>query len=75
MDLYSLFSLFLPEDAISDMNVTLRGGYFTEQQKKWLQGIEVDMDNILRRFVVRVSRDLAGYMSGGKINFPREEAG
>ena len=73
MDLYSLFSLYLKEDSISDLygNMTLKG-YFMANQKKWLQGEPIDMDEVLRRFMVRHSRRLAQVLDKeGKIKFPR----
>ncbi|MFQ1020509.1 helicase-related protein [Tardisphaera saccharovorans] len=68
MDLYSLFSLYLSEDAISDLGQQLRG-YFTEKQKEWLRGEPVEMDEVLQRFMVRMSR-LTAKMFSPKIRFP-----
>ncbi len=59
MDLYNLFSFYLSEDSISDIyNGTLKG-YFTENQKKLMNGQRVDMDEVLQRFMVRHSRRFA----------------
>jgi ERCC4-related helicase/HKD family nuclease len=69
MDLYSLLSLYLGEDAISDVSPSLKG-YFSYQQKQWINNRPVDMDNILRKFLVRVSRDLAKALGNGELNFP-----
>lgn len=72
MDLYFLFSLYLKEDCISDLyNMTLKG-YFTANQKRWLQGEPIDMEEVLQRFMVRHSRHLAQALDKeGKIRFPR----
>jgi SNF2 family DNA or RNA helicase len=72
MDLYFLFSLYLKEDCISDLyNMTLKG-YFTANQKKWIQGEPIDMEEVLQRFMVRHSRHLAQALDKeGKIRFPR----
>lgn len=70
MDLYHLLSLYLPEHAIfDDYRMSLRD-YFVQQQKKWLNGESIDMDDVLRRFVVRHSRMLAKALSKGAIRFP-----
>lgn len=69
MDLYSLLSLYLEEDAISEISPSLRG-YFSYQQKQWLNNKPVDMDNVLRKFVVRVSRDLAKALGNDELHFP-----
>jgi ERCC4-related helicase len=70
MDLYHLLSLYLPEDAIFDeYRMNLRD-YFVQQHKRWLNGEPIDMDDVLRRFVVRHSRMLAKALSKGAIRFP-----
>jgi SNF2 family DNA or RNA helicase len=70
MDLYHLLSLYLPEDAIyDDYRMNLRD-YFVQQHKRWLNGEPIDMDDVLRRFVVRHSRMLAKALSKGLIRFP-----
>jgi hypothetical protein len=70
MDLYHLLSLYLPEHAIyDDYRMNLRE-YFVQQHKRWLNGEPIDMDDVLRRFVVRHSRMLAKALSKGAIRFP-----
>lgn len=69
MDLYALLSLYLREDSISDISPSLRG-YFSLQQKFWINNKPVEMDPILRRFVVRTSRELAKALSKDSLNFP-----
>jgi SNF2 family DNA or RNA helicase len=69
MDLYALLSLYLRDDAISDISPSLKG-YFSMQQKLWINEQPVDMDPILRRFVVRTSRELAKALSKDTLNFP-----
>lgn len=72
MDLYSLFSLYLPDDAIADMGYHSLRNYFVLMQKNWLEGKPIDMDEVLRRFMVRHSRDLAKILDReGKIRFPK----
>ncbi len=74
MDLYSLLALYLPEDCVLDLcGMTLRG-YFTSNQARWLKGEPVNMDEVLRRFIVRHSRELARAMDKeGRIRFPERE--
>jgi superfamily II DNA or RNA helicase/HKD family nuclease len=72
MDLYSLLSLYLRDDAISDISPSLKG-YFSVQQKMWKNDRPVDMDIILRRFVVRTSRDMAKMLSDDKLKFPERK--
>ncbi|MEM0142821.1 MAG: helicase-related protein [Candidatus Parvarchaeum sp.] len=69
MDLYSLLSLYLRDDSISDISPSLKS-YFSVQQKLWKNNKPVDMDSILRRFVVRTSRDTATALSKNKLKFP-----
>lgn len=57
------------DDAISDLSASLKG-YFSMQQKLWINEQPVDMDAILRRFVVRTSRELAKALSKENLNFP-----
>jgi len=74
MDLYSLLSLYLPDDCIVDLGYLSLYGYFLAQQKKWLSGEPINMDEVLSRFVVRHSRELAKALDrDGKIRFPRRE--
>ncbi|MCS6784889.1 MAG: helicase-related protein [Candidatus Caldarchaeum sp.] len=71
MDLYHLMSLYLPDDAIADMGHNSLSSYFTTQQKKWLANEPINMDDVLRRFIVRHSRELAKALdTEGKIKFP-----
>jgi superfamily II DNA or RNA helicase len=75
MDLYALLSLYLSEDSIGETGLTLRG-YFTSKQKEWLEGRPVEMDEILRKFVVRISRDLARELAkekGIELKFPERK--
>ena len=68
MDLYHLLALYLPEDiTLAEYGKRLRE-YFIENQKKWLNREPVDMDDLLRKFVVRHSRELAKALS--KLKFP-----
>ena len=69
MDLYALLSLYLRDDEISDVSPSLKG-YFSMQQKLWINEQPIDMDPILRRFVVRTSRELAKALSKDTLNFP-----
>ena len=69
MDLYSLLSLYLRDDSISDISPSLKG-YFSMQQKLWRNDKPVDIDPILRRFVVRTSRELAKVLSQETLKFP-----
>lgn len=71
MDLYSLMSLYLPDNVLVDMGHKSLIGYFTNQQKRWLSNEPINMDDVLRRFVVRHSRMLAKALDKeGKIHFP-----
>ncbi len=72
MDLYYLFSLYLKEDSIMDLyNMTLKG-YFTANQKRWLEKQPIDMEQVLERFMVRHSRYLAQALDKeGRIRFPK----
>ena len=72
MDLYSLFSLYLRDDAISDISPSMKG-YFSMQQKLWRKDQPVDMDPLLRRFVVRTSREMAKMLSEEKLKFPERK--
>jgi len=69
MDLYSLLSLYLPDTALEGGSLR---GYFTARQKEWLEGKPVDMDEVLRRFVVRISRDFAKELSK-EVKFPERK--
>lgn len=59
MDLYHLFSFYLPDNCISDIADKGLQKYFINQQKRWLEGKEIDMDDVLQRFMVRHSRQFA----------------
>ncbi len=68
MDLYHLLALYLPDDVIySEYKMGLKS-YFVECQKKWLNKEPIDMDDLLRMFVVRHSRELAKAISN--LKFP-----
>ncbi len=72
MDLYSLLSLYLPDNCIADLGHPSLYGYFLAQQKRWLSGEPINMDEVLRRFVVRHSRELAKALDReGRIRFPK----
>ena len=71
MDLYHLLALYLPENTIYDKHGKTLRNYFIENQKKWLNKEPIDMDDILRKFVVRHSRELAKSLS--KLNFPQRK--
>ena len=72
MDLYHLFSLYLLDDAISDLGHPSLKSYFIQMQKNWLEGKRIEMDEVLRRFMVRHSRDLARALDReGRIRFPK----
>ena len=70
MDIYSLMSLYLPEDSIVDMHKETLKGFFTSSQKKWINGEQIEMEDVLERFMVRHSRRLAIALGEGKLNFP-----
>jgi superfamily II DNA or RNA helicase/HKD family nuclease len=63
MDLYNLLTLFVNDDAVPDISPSLKG-FFTEQQKKLLNAEKIDLDPILKKFVVRISRETAIKVSG-----------
>ena len=68
MDLYHLLALYLREDiTFAEYGKSLRD-YFIENQKKWLNREPIDMDGLLRKFVVRHSRELAKALS--RLKFP-----
>lgn len=74
MDLYNLFSLYLPDDSISDITDKGLRNYFINQQTRWLEGNEIDMDDVLQRFMVRHSRQFAIAMAKAEnkdIHFPK----
>ena len=73
MDLYSLLSLYLPEDCITDIHGQTLKGFFTANQKRWLRGEPIDMEKVLERFMVRHSRRLAVALGEGKLKFPERE--
>jgi ERCC4-related helicase len=68
MDLYNLLILFIDDDGAPDISPSLKG-YFAEQQKKLLNEGKIDLDAVLRRFVVRISRETAEKISNG-LKFP-----
>lgn len=70
MDLYSLLSLYLPEDSITDLYQQTLKGFFTASQKRWLSRESIDMEKVLERFIVRHSRRLAVALGEGKLSFP-----
>lgn len=71
MDLYSLMSLYLPEDCITDLGYDTLRGRFISEQSKWMRGEPINMDDVLRRFIVRHSRELAKALDReGRIKFP-----
>lgn len=77
MDLYSLLSLYLKDNSITDLSPSLKG-YFSAQQKLWENDNAVNLDPILRRFVVRTSRELAKALSEDSaqpLNFPERKLG
>ncbi|TDA33668.1 MAG: hypothetical protein DSO02_03790 [Hadesarchaea archaeon] len=69
MDLYFLLSLYLPDRALEGESLR---GYFTSRQKEWLKGKPVNMDEVLRRFVVRISRAFAKELSK-EVKFPERK--
>jgi superfamily II DNA or RNA helicase len=72
MDLYFLLSLYLKEDSINDLTGQTLKGYFTGNQKRWLQHQKIEMEQVLERFIVRHSRELAKALDKeGKLDFPR----
>ncbi len=72
MDLYSLLSLYLPDNCLADLGHASLYAYFVTQQKSWLAGEPINMDDILRRFIVRHSRELAKALDReGRIKFPK----
>jgi len=72
MDLYFLLSLYLKEDSINDLTGQTLRGYFTANQKRWLQHQKIEMEPILERFIVRHSRELAKALDKeGKLDFPQ----
>jgi superfamily II DNA or RNA helicase len=74
MDLYFLLSLYLKEDSINDLCSQTLKGYFTANQKRWLQRQKIEMEPVLERFVVRHSRETAKALDKeGKISFPTRE--
>jgi len=72
MDLYFLLSLYLKEDSIIDLTGQTLKGYFTANQKRWLQHQKIEMEPVLERFIVRHSRELAKALDKeGKLDFPK----
>jgi superfamily II DNA or RNA helicase len=71
MDLYNLFSLYLKEDCVSDICSDTLKGYFTSNQKRWLHHQKLEMEEVLERFIVRHSREMAKALDReGKLSFP-----
>jgi hypothetical protein len=70
MDLYSLLSLYLPEDSITDLYQQTLKGFFAANQKRWLRREPIEMEKVLERFIVRHSRRLAVALGEGKLSFP-----
>jgi len=52
MDLYSLLSLYLPDTCITDLGCTSLYEYFVAQQKRWLSGEPIKVDDILKEYIV-----------------------
>jgi SNF2 family DNA or RNA helicase len=72
MDLYFLLSLYLKEDCINSLTGQTLRGYFTANQKRWLQHQKIEMESVLERFIVRHSRELAKALDKeGKLDFPQ----
>ena len=59
MDLYHLMALYLKEDAIQDITGQTLKDYFTVNQRRWLNKEPINMEQVLQRFIVRHSRELA----------------
>jgi superfamily II DNA or RNA helicase len=70
MDLYNLFSLYLPDNALIDMGIDSLRDYFITQQRKWLERERIDMDKVLQRFMVRHSRQFAQAVNKD-LHFPK----
>jgi hypothetical protein len=70
MDLYNLFSFYLPDNALIDMGIDSLRDYFITQQRKWLERERIDMDKILQRFMVRHSRQFAQAVNKD-LHFPK----
>lgn len=74
MDLYFLLSLYLNENGIYDLYGQTLRGYFNANQRRWLNDEPIALEQVLERFIVRHSRELAKALDKeGKINFPRRE--
>ncbi len=69
MDIYSLLSLYLDEGAIIDITGDTLKGFFSSSQKRLLHDENIDITQILERFVVRHSRQFAKAFSPN-ISFP-----
>jgi len=70
MDLYNMFSFYLPDNTLIDMGIDSLRDYFITQQRKWLEGERIDMDNILQKFMVRHSRQFAQTVNKD-LHFPK----
>lgn len=74
MDLYYMMSLYLKEDCVNDLCSQTLKGYFTANQKRWIQHQKIEMETVLERFIVRHSRETAKALDReGKIRFPTRE--
>lgn len=74
MDLYFLLSLYLNENCIYDLYEQTLRSYFNANQKRWLNDEPIALEQVLERFIVRHSRELAKALdTEGKINFPKRE--
>jgi SNF2 family DNA or RNA helicase len=74
MDLYFLLSLYLNENSIYDLYGQTLRGYFNANQRRWLNDEPIALEQVLERFIVRHSRELAKALDKeGKINFPKRE--
>ncbi|MHB8568098.1 MAG: helicase-related protein [Nitrososphaerales archaeon] len=74
MDLYFLLSLYLNENSIYDLYGQTLRQHFSESQRHWLKDEPIALEQVLERFIVRHSRELAKALDKeGKINFPERE--
>ncbi len=72
MDLYNLFSFYLPDNTLINIGIDSLRNYFIVQQSKWLQGERVDMDKILQKLIVRHSRQFAQAVNKD-LHFPKRK--
>lgn len=74
MDLYHLMALYLKEDCIEDLVGHSLKDYFTINQRRWLNKQRIDMEDVLQRFIVRHSRELARALDTKNVlNFPERK--